>query len=122
MTGVPLGGQVSVGDKVEMHPSGEIGKVRGIQALGEACKTAQAGHRAALQITDVGAKEVKRGMVVAVPDYFTPTHFVEGTLRYLSGWEKPLKSHMRVRLHVGTAEVIASLVLLEGTTMMLAPP
>jgi selenocysteine-specific elongation factor len=117
VTGVPLEGEVKLGEKLEVLPTGEIGKVRGIQALGESQEHAQAGHRAALQISDVGAKEVKRGMVVAEPGYFTASHFVEGHMRYLSGFDKPLKSHMRVRLHVGTAEAIASLVFLEDTTM-----
>ena len=117
VTGVPLGGVVRLGERLEVLPTGEVGKVRGLQALGEPCEAAQAGHRTAIQISDVGAKEVVRGMVVAEPGAFAATHFVEATFRYLSGFDRPLKSHARVRLHVGTAEVMASLVLLESTEM-----
>ncbi len=113
VTGVPVGGEVRVGDRVEVLPTGEQGKVRGIQAYGHPVAVAAGGQRAALQISDVGAKEVTRGMVVAVPGYFTASTFVEVRLRHLPGRGAPLKNQTEVRFHVGTAEVIGTLNLLD---------
>ncbi|MCI0343724.1 MAG: selenocysteine-specific translation elongation factor [Planctomycetales bacterium] len=122
VTGVPVGGEVRVGDRVEILPTDEQGKVRGIQAYGHPVSVAAGGQRAALQISDVGVREVTRGMVVAAPGYFTPSTFVEVRLRHLPGRGAPLKSQTQVRFHVGTAEVIGSLLLLDRPDKGGLPP
>src|SRR5690606_21479271 len=109
----PVSGRVEVGDVVEILPGGRTGKVRAIQAYKEGRDDAAAGHSTALNVSDVAHDEVERGFVVATPGFFRPVRFAEGRLRYLASAERPLKHGADVRLHVGTAETIARVVLLD---------
>ncbi|MFG0317310.1 MAG: selenocysteine-specific translation elongation factor [Planctomycetota bacterium JB042] len=113
VTGVPVSGRVAVGDVVEVLPGGHTGKVRGIQAYKEGRDEASAGHSTALNVSDLDHREVTRGSVVATPGFFKPVRFLEGSLRYLASAERPLKHGTDVRLHVGTSESIARVVLLD---------
>ncbi|MBI4881086.1 MAG: selenocysteine-specific translation elongation factor [Planctomycetes bacterium] len=112
LTGVPLSGSVALGEQLEVLPQGFKGKVRGIQAYREDRDHAFAGHSTALNLSDVDYRLVRRGDVVASPGLFRPARMLEAELRYLAGAGKPLKHGAEVRLHVGTAEALARVVLL----------
>lgn len=115
ITGVPISGNVKIGDTLEILPLRVTGRVRGIQAYLEEREDAAAGHSTAINLTDVDYHAVSRGMVAATPGYFEPAKRIEAKLHYLASSDRPLKHGADVRLHVGTAEVLARLVLLEGT-------
>jgi selenocysteine-specific elongation factor len=113
VTGIPISGAVEVGATVEVLPAGKLAKVRGIQAYQEASTRARAGHSAAFNLSDVTLEEVRRGDVVATPGFFKPVTMVAAAFEALPALEKPLHDRMQVRLHVGTAEVVGELVLLD---------
>jgi len=112
-TGVPVSGVVRTGDPVEILPSGQRGKVRGIQAYGVSCREGSAGHRTALNITDVDYRSFSRGHVIVSPDSFSTTGYVEAALTLLKGPSFPLKNMAEVRVHTGTSEVMARIILLD---------
>ncbi|MBI3726415.1 selenocysteine-specific translation elongation factor [bacterium] len=114
LTGIPLTGQVKIGDPVEVLPPGATGKVRGIQAYSRDLERARAGHSTALNVTDVDWKAVQRGMAVCAPGVFTAEQFLEARLTVLARRRKPLRDRTMLRIHVGTAEVLGEVVLLEG--------
>jgi selenocysteine-specific elongation factor len=114
VTGVPVAGEVGLGDQLEVLPGGLRGKVRGIQAHGEARQHAVAGHRTALNLADVDFKAVQRGMVVATPGVLKPSRHVALRVHMLREAPGPVEDGDRVRLHVGTAEVIGEVAILEG--------
>lgn len=113
VTGVPVSGRASIGDILEVLPGGAKGKVRGIQAYKEGREDASAGHSTALNLSDIDQRTVQRGSVIATPGFFTPVRFAEGRLRHLASADRPLKHGTDVRLHVGTADTIARVVLLD---------
>lgn len=117
VTGVPMSGHVEVGELVEVLPAGLRGKVRSIQAYKEDRGVADAGHSTAMNLSDIDYREVTRGMVVAKPGFFHPTQLVEAKLRYLASASRPLAHGEDVRLHVGTGEVIARVILLESSEL-----
>ncbi|MEM6568029.1 MAG: selenocysteine-specific translation elongation factor [Planctomycetota bacterium] len=114
LTGIPVSGTVSVGDVVEVLPSGQKGKIRGIQAYHDAAQSARAGHSSALNVADVEHHNVHRGDVVATPGFFAAQSMVGARLRSLRTAERPIVNRMPVRVHTGTAEGVGEVVLLDA--------
>lgn len=115
VTGVPLQGTLEAGQKVEVLTSTGVlqGRVRGLQAYGEAVERVQAGHSAAVNLADVDFKSVARGDTLASPGVFRAHDMFEARLHYLASQPKPLEQRQQVRVHLGTAEVLGELVLLD---------
>jgi len=107
VTGSVLSGGVSVGDTVELLPSLRAVKIRGLQRHGKAVETVGPGDRAAINLQGIEKDQAQRGFVLATPGYFKPTDRIDATLRLLESAPRPLASRSRVRLHVGTSEVMA---------------
>lgn len=115
VTGTLLSGRVAVGDKVRLLPSDRTARVRGVQVHGEDLESAGPGTRTAVALTGDGIErqDVERGqMLVAHPEW-AATHRITVSFRVLpdTGWT--LKHNQRVRVHLGTAEVMARCVLFE---------
>lgn len=114
IAGTILSGKVEEGDKVEIFPDGIIGKVRGIQVHHHKVGRSALGKRTALNFQDVKKEMLKRGQCAGEPGSLTPTYRMDAKLMLLKSYGKKLKNRTRIRLHVGTAEIISRLVLLEG--------
>lgn len=114
VTGIPVTGSLNVGDVVELLPSGQKGKVRGIQAYHESTDVARAGHSTALNVADIEHHAVNRGDVVATPGFFKPQSMVGARLKVLGALGISVANRMQVRVHTGTADAIGELVLLDA--------
>jgi selenocysteine-specific elongation factor len=114
IAGTILSGKVEEGDKIEIFPDGITGKVRGIQVHHSKVDRSVLGKRTALNLQDVKKEVLKRGQCAGEPGSLTPTYRLDANLRLLKSYGKKLKNRTRIRLHVGTAEIISRLVLLEG--------
>lgn len=117
VTGTTVEGSISVGDEVEILPSGRLAKVRGIHVHQEPAQTLEAGNRTAVNLQGVTVEEVHRGDVVAHVGQLTSTYIVDTRLSYLSSATNPLKTRQRVRFHVGTSEILARAIPLESPEM-----
>jgi len=117
LTGIPVSGAVDVGTTLEVLPSGQRGKLRGIQAYHDKVGTARAGHSAALNLADVDHRAVSRGDVVATPGFFQALTMVGGKLRTLRDLDRPVLNRMQVRVHTGTADALGELVLLDAAEL-----
>jgi selenocysteine-specific elongation factor len=120
VTGTVSRGRAQVGDEVEILPHGRRSRVRSIQVHGSDVPEALAGHRAALNLQGVTAEEVARGDVIAHPGSLSPSSMLDVSLRVLEHAAAPLEYWDRVRVHLGTSEVIGRVVLL-GEAQALAP-
>jgi selenocysteine-specific elongation factor len=118
VTGIPVSGEVAVGQEVEVLPGGRRAKVRGIQAYGEKTDKARAGHSSALNLTDVDRGKLERGAVVATPGYFRPISMVGARLTALRSLDRPVQNRMRVRLHTGTHDARGELILLDKDELL----
>jgi selenocysteine-specific elongation factor len=110
ITGTAFSGNISVGDVVEILPSGIKSKVRGLHSHGKSIKTAYAGQRVAMNLQGVDKDELKRGDCVVIPERVIPTKMIDAKLELLLN-VPPLKSRDLIHLHVGTSEVMARVVL-----------
>jgi selenocysteine-specific elongation factor len=117
VTGVPSAGSVRTGDELELLPPARPARVRAIEIYHEPAEGARAGHRTALNLAGVHHDEVKRGMVVATPGVFHATRHVAAELRLLAGARKPLRHAAHVRFLTGTLEEMATVHLLDRTTL-----
>jgi len=114
VTGTLWGGGVAVGDRVVAHPGGAAARVRGAQVHDRAVDQAPGG-RVALNLAGVERACVPRGScVVRADDGWRPSALLDVALTWLSDAGAPLRTRRRLQAFLGTAEVPASCVLLEG--------
>ena len=106
VTGTLISGEIRKEDELELFPSGERLRVRGLQVHGDATDVARAGERVAVNLAGAGREAIERGMVLASPGVFRATARIEAQLTLLAS-AKPLKHGARVHLHIHTAETIA---------------
>jgi len=112
VAGTVLSGQVRVGDRVMVYPEGLATRVRGVQVHREKRDSSGLGQRTALNLQDVKKEELRRGQVAAAEGSLVPTIRLDARLELLRSAERELKHRERVRLHIGTDEVMARLVIL----------
>jgi selenocysteine-specific elongation factor len=120
VTGSVTSGSVKVGDELEWlprPPSGERVRVRSLQNHDQAVEEVHRGQRAALNLAGVRHEDVVRGQELATPGYLMPSRVVTVRLHCLADMKRPIKHRMPVRFHVGTAELIATVSLLDCDTI-----
>jgi len=111
VSGIPRSGTVRTGDSVVLLPRGGEKRVRAMQVYGKDAAEGRAGECVALRLSDVSHDDVKRGMVLAAPGYYTPTRFVNAKFQMLPNLKKALQPRTAVRFHVGTDDVPGHMVL-----------
>ncbi len=104
VTGTLSDGTLTVGQEVEIQPSGLKARIRGLQSHKEKIETAVPGSRVAINLTGVSTDQVQRGDVVTTPGWLRPTTLVDCYLRYLADAPAPLKHNALVDLFSGAAE------------------
>ncbi|MCD4776436.1 MAG: selenocysteine-specific translation elongation factor [Candidatus Aegiribacteria sp.] len=111
--GTAISGSVSVGDEIELQPGGKKYRVRSMRVNANSeVKTGAAGDRIALNLVGLRKDDVHRGSCVAEPGFLQVKGSLDTSLTMLETAE-PLKRYQRVRLHAGTAEVMARAVPVE---------
>src|SRR4051812_36082040 len=106
VTGTLVSGRIAHEQELAVIPAGYTVKVRGIQVHGHSRPAVQAGRRTALNLGGTEVADVPRGQVLAEPGTLAATRIIDAEIELLED-ARPLKHGARVRLHQGTAEVIA---------------
>jgi selenocysteine-specific elongation factor len=117
VTGTLTDGHLSVGDEVEILPSGRKSRVRGLQTHKQKEESAVPGSRTAVNISGVAVDEIARGEVVVTPGHYQPTRRLDARLRLLKDVSAPLKHATEVKVFLGTAESVARLRVLGAETL-----
>jgi selenocysteine-specific elongation factor len=113
VTGSVTSGRLRVGDEVEWLPRGERVRVRSLQNHDQAVEEVHRGMRAAINLAGVHHEDVVRGQEVATPGYLVPSRTLTVRLHCLADVKRPIKHRAPVRFHVGTAEVMGTVSLLD---------
>ncbi|OVE78587.1 selenocysteine-specific translation elongation factor [bacterium I07] len=116
VAGTILSGSVSPDDMLELMPQKRTVRVRGVQVHDKPVKTSSIGFRTAINLMGIEKDTIIRGNVLAEAGYFRPTQMVDTHFHLLKTWKKPLKNRTRVRIHIGTDEAIARIILLDRKT------
>ena len=116
VTGTVRDGAVETGAELRVLPAGRTVRVRGLQLHGEPVARVDAGMRAAVALTGIDREAAARGSWLASADWpLTSMLTVELEIVAATHWE--VRQRQRVRLHLGTAEVMARVVLLDGDAL-----
>jgi selenocysteine-specific elongation factor len=114
VTGTLWSGRLRVGEKVRVEPGSVDARIRGLQVHGADTDSVDAGHRVAVALTGEGVdvEALRRGQtLVTLPDW-EPSPMLTVRVRVLEDSSWALDQGQRVRVHVGTAEVMARCALL----------
>jgi selenocysteine-specific elongation factor len=115
VTGTLIAGEIGESDELELLPKTRRVRVRGIQVHGSSVAKAFAGQRTAINLGGVEANEIERGMVLSPPSRLRPTQTVDALIQMLPDAPRPLRQRQRVRAHIGAAELLARVRILEDT-------
>lgn len=118
VAGTVWSGVVRVGDPLELQPMGLQSRARGLQIHGRKVEEAPAGVRLAVNLAAVDVEQVAKGAVLAEPGLLRASTLIDAHLQLLERLSDPLRHRTRVRLHVGTAEVIGRVALLDRDELM----
>jgi len=115
--GTGLSGTVSIGDTLELQPGGAKYRVRelGVNDT-RAAKSAVAGDRIALNLVGLRKDDIERGQCFGTPGTLISLSSIDGFCNMLDG-SVDLKPRQRVRFHVGTAEVMARAIPVDGKVL-----
>jgi selenocysteine-specific elongation factor len=113
VTGTLVAGKIAEGEEMELLPDALRVRVRGLQVHGQAVKEAWAGQRTAVNLGGVEAASVERGMTLAPAGRLRPTQIIDARVLVLESSPRALRSRARVRVHLGAAEILARVRVLE---------
>jgi selenocysteine-specific elongation factor len=113
VTGTLFSGSIRVEERVEIYPQELRVKVRGLQVHNASVEEAVAGQRTAINLQGIEKVELERGDVLGRPGEFAPTFMVDAILQHLAEAPRPLRHRSRVRLHLGTSEIMGRVMLLD---------
>lgn len=121
VTGTAIAGSVQVGDRLTISPSGIGVRVRSIRAQNARAERGLAGERLGINIAGIGLKltdVLGRGQTLTAPAAHVSTKRFHARVRLLDTEARPLRSRSKVHLHIGTADVVATVVPLERDAML----
>jgi selenocysteine-specific elongation factor len=114
VTGTLIAGELKVGDDIEVLPAGVRARIRNLQVHGQDTERAMAGQRTAINLQGVSREQSERGSVLAPAGRLLATSMIDAKLDLLQSAARPLLQRARVRLHHGTLEVMARVVILQA--------
>jgi selenocysteine-specific elongation factor len=106
VTGTTWSGSVRAGDEVLVLPGDHRARVRGVQVHDAPAAAAEPGRRTAIALVGVDRDAVPRGSAVVAGPGWRATDVLDVLITLLPG-AGPLTQRSRVRLHLGTAEIMA---------------
>src|SRR2546427_509114 len=110
VTGSTWSGAVGVDGVVHLLPLDREARVRSIEVHGQAAERAVPGRRTALALVGADKHELARGAVAVTGTGWRSTTMLDAAVELLPRARKPIASRTRVRVHLGTAEVLARVV------------
>jgi selenocysteine-specific elongation factor len=116
VTGTLWTGALRVAGRVHILPGDREARIRSLQVHGHSVEEAKAGERVAVGLTGsrISHLDLSRGQTLVEEEGWTTSHMLTCRLSVLpgTGWE--IEQGQRVRVHLGTAEIMARVALLEA--------
>jgi selenocysteine-specific elongation factor len=96
-------------------PVGRRVRVRGVQVHGASVERARSGQRTAVNLVGADVADIERGMMLAPIGRLRPTQIIDVQLSVLAAAPRSIRTRSRVRVHIGSAEVLARVRVLESS-------
>ncbi len=103
VTGTLWNGSLRAGDTVQLQPTSQEARIRGLQVHGTAVQLAVAGERVAVNLSGVDHSRLERGFVLTSPKTLEPTRMIHAFVEWLAGMGPPGRGE-DFFLHLGTSE------------------
>ncbi|HVE81918.1 MAG TPA: selenocysteine-specific translation elongation factor [Myxococcales bacterium] len=118
ITGTLMSGHLALEEAVSLLPGlpGPL-RVRGLQIHGQAVEKAAAGQRLAINLAGVEPDAISRGMALVRHDEVPESRMLDVELTLLPAAEAPLPRRRKLLLHLGTAQVEATVALLDRDSL-----
>jgi selenocysteine-specific elongation factor len=117
VTGTVYEGTIAEGDSLQLLPDGGTVRVRQVHVHHKQVSEAFAGQRAAVNITGGQSETAARGATLAAPGYFQMTERIDVRLAVLKSLSFSVKQRARVRLHIGTSEVMGTVIFFDRNVL-----
>ena len=109
VTGTVTSGSIKLGKEVKIEPISKLAKIRGINTHNSSSTNISIGQRAAINLQNIDKQDIKRGYQLVEKDFFRSSFSIIAEIQILNDIQKPLKRNQRIRIHLGTAEVIGKI-------------
>ena len=113
VTGSVTSGSVRVGKELDWLPRGQRVRIRALHNHDTPVEEVHRGMRAAINLAGVAHEDVIRGQELATPGYLRPARTLTVHLKAADDARRPLKHRTPLRMHIGTAEVLGTVSLLD---------
>ena len=110
VTGTLIEGKISVDDEMTIYPSEKKVKVRNLQVHGCNVKTAYAGQRTAINLSNIKVSEIQRGDVIAQTGSVEESMMIDVNISLVEHCKKSLKHWDRIRIFHGTKQILCRIV------------
>lgn len=117
-TGTVWQGRLTSSETVRVLPQELDARVRGLQLHGREAHEVVAGQRAAVALTGVDRQDLRRGSVLVTDPGWVAHHMLTTRVRLLADSAWSIEHRQRVRFHLGTAEVMARVSLMEAHELL----
>ncbi len=114
ITGSTWSGTIAAGASVRLLPLDREARVRSIQVHSQDADQAGPGRRTALALVGVAKEELERGQVAVTGPGWAATSTLDVSLELLPAVRKALAVRTRIRVHLGTAEVLGRVAQIRG--------
>lgn len=111
VTGTIWSGHVAVGSRVRILPAGHEARVRSLQVHSEEKKEVGPRQRCAASLVGISRHQVERGDTLVTDASWRPSSRLGVKLRLLKDGTRPVEHGQRIRLFMGTGEVMARVAL-----------
>ena len=113
-TGTVHSGEIKINDSVEILPSNQKSRIRSLQSHGQIVQSVSIGDRAAINLHGINLTQIQRGDQLANPGYLLSVNQVGVRINILRSAIKAISQNQRIRIHLGTQEVMARIALTSG--------
>ncbi len=117
VTGTLLAGKFVSGQEVQVYPGSLKARIRSIQVHDEDSDIAFGGQRVALNLAGVKKSEMARGNVIAPVNALKSTLMLDVKLKLIKTLNKGIDNRTRLKLYLGTDEILCRVVLLDRDTL-----
>src|SRR5699024_5026222 len=118
VTGTLLSGTLEIGEEIQIYPGDTVGRIRTLQVHDQDAEIAYAGQRVAINIAGIKKEDVDRGKVIAPIDSMKETMMLDVRVKLLESIDRSIENRTRVRLYLGTEEILCRLVLLDKEELL----
>lgn len=118
ITGTLLSGQLKTGEEVQIYPGDKKARIRSLQVHDNDVEIAFGGQRVAVNLAGIKKEDLHRGSMIAPVNAMIETMMLDVKIKLLKSLDREIENRTRLKLYLGTKEVLCRLVLLDKEVLI----